>query len=366
MTAVATPFEPYPLFSERRRRSPQQREPSVLPVRLAFVGVGHIGRRRLRALLDRDDFVVAALCDPHTIPRDALAAECRARGAEDVVGFAQIDDLLRHADRLALDGVVIATPTPVHAEQAIRALDQGLAVFCQPPLSRSCGETRDILRAAARADRLLGVDFSYRGVAGIDDGRMLCASGALGTVHAIDLVFHCATGPRATAESDHAMTNGGCVRDLGAHLVDWLLSMLPDETVTDVRAQRYAQGERLRVGDLRPEDQATAFLTLASGATARLSCAWWAHTGCEAVIDAVVYGTRGAVRLHNRNGSVLDLVVEHHEGNTRRILETPDQRWGARELARWVHGLARGARYDAAAAAQYFATARVLDRIIAQ
>lgn len=365
MHAVATPLEPYPLFSERRRRIPR-REPTVLPVRLAFVGVGQMGGRRLRAILDRDDFVVAALCEPHAAPREALRAECAARRHEDVSTFEQFDELLRHADRLALDGVVIATPSAQHTEQAVRALDQGLAVFVQKPLALTCSETRDIMRAAARADRSLGVDFSYRGVAGMTDGRVLCASGALGTIHTVDLVFQNAFGPNTEWSHDRGIAGGGCVMDLGSHLVDWLLTMLPDETVTDVRAQRYCRGERLRGGDARVEDQATALLTLASGASARLSCAWWAHAGRDVVIDAAVYGTNGAVRLHNRNGSFSDLVVEHHEGNRRRILETPDQRWGARELARWVHALARGARYDAAAAAQFFATARVLDRINAQ
>ena len=63
---------------------------------------------------------------------------------------------------LDLDGIVIATPSALHAEQAIRALDAGMAVFCQKPLGRDAAETAAVVEAAQRADRLLGVDLSYR------------------------------------------------------------------------------------------------------------------------------------------------------------------------------------------------------------
>ncbi|MCX9146072.1 Gfo/Idh/MocA family oxidoreductase [Erythrobacter sp. WG] len=55
-----------------------------------------------------------------------------------------------------------ATPSALHAEQAIAALERGLAVFCQKPLGRSSAEVRAVIAAAEAAHRLLAVDFSYR------------------------------------------------------------------------------------------------------------------------------------------------------------------------------------------------------------
>jgi predicted dehydrogenase len=90
---------------------------------------------------------------------------------------------------------VIATPSALHAEQAIAALDRGLAVFCQKPLGRDASETRAVVEAARRADRLLGVDLSYRYTRAAAALRDEVRSGALGEVYAVDLVFHNAYGP---------------------------------------------------------------------------------------------------------------------------------------------------------------------------
>ena len=69
-----------------------------------------------------------------------------------------LDDLLD----AGVDGVVIATPSAMHAEQSIRALERGAAVFCQKPLGRTAAEVQAVVDAARAADRLLGVDLSYR------------------------------------------------------------------------------------------------------------------------------------------------------------------------------------------------------------
>ena len=63
----------------------------------------------------------------------------------------------RAAGRWTLDGVVIATPSALHAEQAIAALERGVAVFCQKPLGAHARPRRAAWWTAARAaDRLLG------------------------------------------------------------------------------------------------------------------------------------------------------------------------------------------------------------------
>jgi hypothetical protein len=57
---------------------------------------------------------------------------------------------------MELDGIVIATPSALHASRH-RALERGLAVFCQKPLARTAPR-RARHRRGPRADRLLGVD----------------------------------------------------------------------------------------------------------------------------------------------------------------------------------------------------------------
>lgn len=129
---------------------------------------------------------VVAVCDsaPDAVTR-ALAA---APGATAV---SSLDAVLG----MGVDGVVLATPSALHASQAVHALERGAAVFCQKPLARTAAETRQVVDAARRADRLLGVDLSYRHTDGMRRIRELVRAGELGDVFAVDLVFHNAYGP---------------------------------------------------------------------------------------------------------------------------------------------------------------------------
>ena len=74
--------------------------------------------------------------------------------------------------------MVIATPSAAHADQSIAALNAGKAVFCQKPLGRTGPEVAEVVAAARRADRLLGVDLSYRHTAAMAAIRPLLPEAA--------------------------------------------------------------------------------------------------------------------------------------------------------------------------------------------
>ena len=96
---------------------PQSRIPA-----LGFLGVGWIGRNRMEAIARAGAGCVAAVADAS--PEMAAAAREAAPDAEVADG---LDALLE----MGLDGIVIATPSALHAEQSIRALEGVAAVFCQ-------------------------------------------------------------------------------------------------------------------------------------------------------------------------------------------------------------------------------------------
>lgn len=182
--------------------------------KLGFLGVGWIGRHRMEAMLATGAVEAAAISDPSP----EMVAEAQKLAPE-----AAVVDSLGAMLALGLDGVVIASPSALHASQSIEALEAGCAVFCQKPLGRSAAEARAVVDAARRADRLLSVDFSYRFTAGMQQIAPLVRDGALGHVHAIDLTFHNAYGPDKPWFYDPALSGGGCVMDLGVHLVDLAL-----------------------------------------------------------------------------------------------------------------------------------------------
>ncbi|MGE3545936.1 MAG: Gfo/Idh/MocA family protein, partial [Kofleriaceae bacterium] len=202
--------------------------------RLGFLGVGWIGLDRMTAIARSGAAEIAAIADPSRERRDAALA---------VAPAAQPCEHLGQLLELGLDGLVIATPSALHAEQSIAALERRLAVFCQKPLGRTALETARVVAAARTSDRLLGVDLSYRYTAAVEQLRHTIRTGGIGRPYALDLVFHNAYGPEAAWFYDKRASGGGCVIDLGIHLVDLALWLLGFPTVERIDARLFAGGE---------------------------------------------------------------------------------------------------------------------------
>lgn len=321
--------------------------------RLGFLGVGWIGAARLRALCESGACRAAALADVDggTLEK---ARECAA-GAEACGG---LDELLA----MELDGIVIATPSAMHADQAMRALQAGCAVFCQKPLARTEEETARVVEAARAADRLLGVDLSYRHTRAFEAVRDRIRAGDLGEVFAVELTFHNAYGPEKAWFRDVALSGGGCVIDLGIHLVDLALLALGWPRISRAEADLYARGERLGPAPDVVEDFADARLLTERGQSVRLACSWNLHAGRDAVIGARFYGTRGSAGFENRGGSFYDFEATFDVGTRREVIASPPDDWGGRAAVAWARRLARDRGFDDAAT-RLVEVASVLDRI---
>jgi predicted dehydrogenase len=285
--------------------------------RLGFVGAGWIGRSRLDAI-ERSGFAeVVGIADP------------AVSGA-----LASVDELLERE----LDGLVIATPSALHVGQAAAALARGLAVFCQKPLGLNAAETARVVRVARDADVLLGVDLSYRHTEAARRVRELVFAGELGDVFACDLTFHNAYGPDRPWFYDRDLAGGGCLIDLGIHLVDLALWTLDWPRVASVSSN--LRGEPV-------EQFAVAELELVTGAVVRIACSWNLHAGRDAVIEAHFHGTGGGAAIRNVDGSFFDLIAERYRGREREVLVAPPDDWFGRAAVDWASRLAAGERYDA-------------------
>lgn len=295
---------------------------------------------------------VAMICDasPPVLVETALAAP-QAKVACD------FGELLEGE----LDGIVIATPSALHAEQSIRALESGLAVFCQKPLGRNAAEVEAVIRAAEAADRLLGVDLSYRYTEGMRRIRETVANGEIGEVYACELVFHNAYGPDKPWFYDAKLSGGGCVMDLGVHLVDLALWVLGFPKVTGVSSRLFAAGKPLENAS-QVEDYGLATIDLAGGAVAQIACSWRLPVGCDALISATFYGTRGGLALRNVNGSFYDFTAEQFQGTSRKTLASPPDAWGGRAAVAWAEKLAADGGFDPEIR-QMMEVAEVLDAI---
>jgi predicted dehydrogenase len=322
--------------------------------RIGFLGVGWIGRHRMAAITAAGEIEVTAISDPSS----EMVAEAAALAPEATIA-GSLDELLA----MDLDGLAIATPSALHAEQSIRALEAGVAVFCQKPLGRSAIEARAVVEAARSADRLLAVDLSYRFTEGMAAIAALVHEGALGRIHAIDLVFHNAYGPDKPWFYDRALSGGGCVMDLGVHLVDLALWTMHFPMLRgSIQAALSAGGLPLKAGDAAVEDFAVASFAFENGPAVRIACSWRLHAGREAEISAAFYGSEGGAALRNVGGSFYDFTAERYRGTATERLTSPPDEWGGRAAADWARRLAAGERYDPAVE-QLVRVAEILDGI---
>lgn len=325
--------------------------------RLGFVGVGWIGRQRMCALAREALVEPVAAADPDP--------DARQRAAGDLPGIrtvAHLDDLLA----AELDGVVIATPSALHAQQATACLRRGVAVFCQKPLARDAHETAAVVAVARAADRLLGVDLSYRYLRASATAREAIARGNIGRPYAADLTFHNGYGPDKPWFGSRRLAGGGCLMDLGTHLVDLALWLTGAEGAAVDSARLLRQGRPLCAdGDAdEVEDLALALLTFDHGVTVRLACSWWLPVGRDCAFECTVYGTEGAVCIQNVNGSFYDFIATRQRGTQTETLVEPPDDWSPRAIGAWASALSSGGRFDPGAD-RLVTVAHILDEVYA-
>jgi myo-inositol 2-dehydrogenase/D-chiro-inositol 1-dehydrogenase len=116
------------------------------PLRIGIAGLGRIGRRHAEQLARRTrGAALVAACSPVA---DERAWAQRELGVERV--HERYEALV---DDAQLDAIVIATPTALHAEQTIAALESGRHVFCEKPLALDVSACELVLAVAATRPR---------------------------------------------------------------------------------------------------------------------------------------------------------------------------------------------------------------------
>ena len=122
-------------------------------IRVGVIGIGGRGTFHLQAALrrarDKGDVEVAALCDVYQARLDRAAS--RAPGAKTYVHH---QELLQHP---GLDAVMIATPDHWHAPITLAALDKGLDVYCEKPMTHTLEEARVVRDRVRQKIRVMQV-----------------------------------------------------------------------------------------------------------------------------------------------------------------------------------------------------------------
>lgn len=155
--------------------NPHQTITMSIPVhhlRAGVIGAGFIGPVHVEGLR-RLGVQVTALCD---LPNCVRASADRL-GIPNA--FGDYRDLLRSPD---VDVVHIASPNRLHHEMSLAALAAGKHVLCEKPLAMNSRETAQIVRAAAKSDRVFAVNYMCRFFPAVLQMRAMVQRGDLGQI----------------------------------------------------------------------------------------------------------------------------------------------------------------------------------------
>ena len=141
-------------------------------MKVGVIGCGFQGSLHVECLRALEDVEVVAVCD--TDPSRLDEVRSTNPGAR---GHADYRDLLEQHE---LDLVTVCTMPLHHMRMTVDAFATGAHVLCEKPLALSAAEGREMLRAAAAADRTLGIGFNMRFTPNARIIKRHIESGALG------------------------------------------------------------------------------------------------------------------------------------------------------------------------------------------
>jgi len=223
-------------------------------------------------------------------------SEDRRRAAAEKFGidtYADYEEMLARSD---LDLVVVATPSAMHRDHVIMALQAGKHCVCEKPLCMDLAECDEIIAAAERSGKMMSAYQNRRWDAEHLAALHTVRSGVLGELFLTKQIsmnyspimrtygvkeFR----PQWRAEKAYG---GGLLYDFGPHRIDQLLQLLDYPAVCDVYADL-----RGRVWSDEVDDQCLVIIRFANGVTAQVETTTIARLG---IGGTLIVGREGAYR----------------------------------------------------------------------
>ncbi len=260
-----------------------------LPV--GVVGVGALGRHHARHLAGLDGARLIGICDTDPVRASAVASELNTRI------FADLDEMLSE-----VEAVTIAVPTPVHAEVGLRALESGVPVLMEKPLTDTLAAADTLITRARergvqlqvghieRYNRALRAAEPYLDGPRYIESQRLAPFQPRGTdvavvldlmIHDLDLVLHLTGGAEAIEVRASGLPLLSSHLDLANARVEFANGAVALATASRVSRERI---RRLRL--FQPNGYFSLDLASGGGEFMRVRPGWQPGTG-EALSDVV-------------------------------------------------------------------------------
>ena len=287
------------------------------PLRLGVVGGGPaswIGRMHRGAAAMDGWFEVAA----GVFSSDAARSRATgvAFGLDATRSYGDVAEMLAHErERVdGIDAVAIMTPNDTHYDVAAAALDAGLDVVCDKPVSHDFAQACDLVARTRARERIFAIAHGYSAYPMTRHARQLVRDGAIGPVRLVQVEY--IQNALATRVEEGALTDrlrwvldpqrsgqALVLSAIGCH-AQHLACFVAGAPVARVAAD---------VGSLRPGravvDHVSALIELDNGARGTFTVTQ-AAAGGENDIRLRVYGETGMLDWSHRDASYLTLAMQ--------------------------------------------------------
>ena len=246
---------------------------------VAIVGAGRIGQIHARNAAGSAELTVKYVVDSNRAAAEALANQTGGLVVD-------LDAVLGDP---SVSGVIIASATNAHLDQALSAAAAGKAIFCEKPLDLDLARARQAKPQLAGATLLVG--FNRRFDPHFAALKARIASQAIGKLESLNIVSHDPAPPPLS----YIRVSGGLFKDMAIHDFDmarWLLGEEPTEVFAS--ASCLVDAAIAESGDV---DTARTLLRTETGRLCVISNTRRSGYGYDQRIEA--FGSAGTVRADN-------------------------------------------------------------------
>jgi predicted dehydrogenase len=251
-------------------------------IRAGLIGVGKMGLSHYAILGANERVEVAAACDSAGYITSTLRKQ---------TGVETFKDFRRMLDSTLLDCVFVATPTSTHYTAASEALERGLHVFVEKPLSLNPQDSKALVELAKTKSLANQVGYHNRFIGTFRETRRLVRAGALGEVYHISgsafgqVVVRPKSGSTWRSKKSEG---GGCLHDYTSHLIDLMNFVVgPPEQVLGAHLRRIYSSD--------VEDAVYATLLYPNGASGQVETNWSDDSHRKMSTTITVFGTKGKI-----------------------------------------------------------------------
>ena len=291
-------------------------------LRIGIIGTGGISGSHIKAYLNQPDVELVAGCDLIPGKAEKKFSEFGVEGAKYFTDYKEM------IDTVEMDAVSVCTYNRTHAECTIYALEHGLNVLLEKPMTVTLDEAVAIRKAEKKSGKIVSVGFQPRFDANMQMIKKIVKSGELGRVYYVQTGGGRRHGiPVSWSETfiENDKAGLGALGDIGCYSIDLVMNALDNPkpltvsgTATDyfgTTPEAYSQvGKPECAKKFSVDDFASAYIRLEGGIVLDFRIAWYMHLDTPG--DTIIMGTKGSLRVPSTdcwNGSFNKPMTIYHD-----------------------------------------------------